>query len=87
MEEYYKIHEVKAEKLALVFYFMAVITLLAGIVIGVVLARLTADFTMTDAQAKAYCAEPVNVYLDGAQEDELFILPADQGRVDFIRLN
>lgn len=41
------------------------------------------DYTMSDAQAKAYCQQkPVIIYTRGTAEDDFYIQPEDIGRVD-----
>lgn len=50
--EYYKIHEVHA--LTLVSFFIAVVV--CSFVAGYMFTMHTADFTMSQAQAEAYCA-------------------------------
>ena len=43
--------------------------------------HLTADYTMSQEQAKAYCHATV-YYGHSIQEDDLYIQPSDIGKVD-----
>lgn len=61
------------------------LAIILGMVIGYSISYLTADYTMTEAQAQKYCT-PAEVYMVGnIQEDDLFIPASSIGRVDLKR--
>ena len=56
-------------------------------VAGFLFCYFLADFTMSDAQAKAYCSQnkpSIIINVDGAAEDDIWIEPQDEAIVDII---
>jgi len=53
-------------------------------VAGFLFSYLVADFTMSDAQAKAYCSPktPIVIDVQGAAEDDIFFSEEAEGLVD-----
>lgn len=65
--EFYKIREIPAWGLYLFIVVTVILCLGYGIYFGVVIDQGMADFTMSDAQAKAYCGlgHPTPVWSNG----------------------
>lgn len=80
MQEYYKIHDIKAATAGAIL----ATAVIAGIITGIAIDDQLSDHTMTQEQANRL-AEPVNVYMcEGVAEDNLYINNQDTGKVNFV---